>query len=50
MNSLPETRDSLLLQIRNPGDAAAWERFVTAYRPAVFRLAVRRGLQETDAE
>ena len=48
--SLPETRDSLLVQIRDPGDAAAWERFVTVYRPAVFRLAVRRGLQETDAE
>lgn len=50
MTSLPETRESLLVQIRDPGDAAAWERFVTVYRPAVFRLAVRCGLQETDAE
>jgi len=50
LSRLPETRDSLLVQIRDTEDAAAWKRFVAVYRPAVFRLAVRRGLQETDAE
>ena len=50
MAPLPETRNSLLLQVRNPRDAAAWEQFVAIYRPAVYRLARREGLQDADAE
>jgi RNA polymerase sigma factor (sigma-70 family) len=47
---LPETRESLLLRIRDPADAIAWEQFVAVYRPSVLRLARRRGLQDADAE
>jgi RNA polymerase sigma-70 factor (ECF subfamily) len=50
MAQLPETRNSLLLQMRNPRDAVAWEQFVEIYRPAVYRLARRRGLQDADAD
>lgn len=50
MAQLPETRNSLLLQVRDPCDAAAWEQFVAVYRPAVYRFARRRGLQDADAE
>lgn len=50
MANLPETNESLLVRIRDPLDAAAWERFVALYRPAVYRLARRSGLQDADAE
>ena len=50
MTELPETNESLLLKLRDAEDAAAWERFVAVYRPAVYRLARRRGLQNADAE
>jgi len=50
MAELPETSESLLLKLRDAEDAAAWERFVAVYRPAVYRLARRRGLQNADAE
>jgi RNA polymerase sigma factor (sigma-70 family) len=46
----PETCESLLLKIRDPADAVAWERFVAFYRPSILRLARRRGLQDADAE
>jgi RNA polymerase sigma factor (sigma-70 family) len=46
----PETRDSLLLKIRDSENAVAWERFAAVYRPAVVRLARQCGLQEADAE
>jgi RNA polymerase sigma-70 factor (ECF subfamily) len=47
---LPETGESLLMKIRDPGDAVAWEQFVAVYRPSILRLARRRGLQDADAE
>ena len=50
MSQWPETRETLLLKIRDPADAVAWEQFVAAYRPAILRLARRRGLQDADAE
>ncbi len=50
MAELPETRESLLLKLRDPADAAAWERFVSVYRPAVYRFARRCGLQHADAD
>jgi len=50
MAPLPETRNSLLLKVRDPADADAWKEFVAIYRPAVYRLARRRGLQDADAE
>jgi RNA polymerase sigma factor (sigma-70 family) len=44
------THASLLVRLRDPRDRAAWERLVEVYRPAIVRLARRRGLQPTDAE
>jgi RNA polymerase sigma-70 factor (ECF subfamily) len=46
---LPETRDSLLLQVRDPANRIAWEEFVELYRPVVYRVATARGLQDADA-
>lgn len=49
MNDFPATRESLLLKIRNPDNAVAWEEFVNIYRPVVYRIATARGLQHADA-
>ena len=49
MQELPDTRESLLLQIRDPENRAAWEAFVEIYRPVVYRFASSRGLQNADA-
>lgn len=49
MHSFPETRESLLLQIRDPSNRLAWEEFVALYRPVIYRAAVARGLQHADA-
>jgi RNA polymerase sigma-70 factor (ECF subfamily) len=45
----PQTRPSLLVRIRDPGDHAAWVQFVDLYAPLVYRFARRRGLQDADA-
>lgn len=50
MTPLPETRNSLLLKVRDPANAEAWKEFAAIYRPAIYRLARRRGLQDADAE
>ncbi|TWU04060.1 RNA polymerase sigma factor [Neorhodopirellula pilleata] len=50
MSEFPETRDSLLVQVRDPGNRDAWERFASIYRPVIVRIAVSRGLQHADAE
>ncbi len=47
---LPETRDSLIAQIQDPENGAAWDAFAHIYRPVVVRLARSRGLQAADAE
>ena len=49
MNEIPETRESLLLQIQSPENRSAWEEFVEIYRPVVYGIAVSRGLQHADA-
>lgn len=46
----PATRDSLVLQIRSAGNAAAWTQFSDLYRPVIYRLARRKGLQDADAQ
>ena len=46
----PETRASLLLRIRDPEDQLAWQEFSSMYRPVVFNLARRRGMQAADAD
>lgn len=49
MQPPPETRETLLLRVRNPNDRAAWDEFVQLYRPVIYRVAVARGLQDADA-
>jgi RNA polymerase sigma factor (sigma-70 family) len=50
MTSIPETRASLLIRVRDPADQAAWYEFVEIYRPVILRLARQKGIQEADAE
>ena len=50
VNDFPETRESLLVQVRSPANREAWEQFVHLYRPVVYRLARRRGMQDADAQ
>lgn len=50
MPTIPDTQDSLILRLRDPEDAAAWEEFVSVYRPVIVRLAILRGLQHSDAD
>jgi RNA polymerase sigma-70 factor (ECF subfamily) len=49
MDEPPTTRDSLILRLRDPADAAAWREFVSLYEPLVYKLACRKGLQDADA-
>lgn len=50
MSASPETRPSLLVRLKDRTDDQAWFEFTEIYRPVVFRLACRRGLQHADAE
>ncbi len=50
MSEWPETSESLILRVKDPQDAAAWTQFLAIYRPVVYRLARRRGLQHADAD
>ncbi len=50
MTQFPETRESLIIQVKDPENRAAWEQFVSLYRPVIFRTALARGLQEADAQ
>jgi RNA polymerase sigma factor (sigma-70 family) len=45
----PLTRASLLLQIRDGANQAAWQEFVNLYGPVVYGFARKRGLQDADA-
>ncbi|MBN2472967.1 MAG: sigma-70 family RNA polymerase sigma factor [Pirellulales bacterium] len=50
MDQMPETRRSLLLRIRDPGDDEAWTEFLEIYQPLIYRFARRKGFQHADAE
>ena len=50
MSNIPETRDSLIVQIQDPANREAWDQFTQLYRPVIYRLARSRGLQDADAE
>ena len=50
MTEFPETQTSLLASIKTLDDRHAWERFVLLYRPVIYRIARRKGLQPADAE
>lgn len=50
MSDFPETRETLLQRVLDPADREAWGEFVGVYRPVIYRLARRRGLQDADAQ
>ena len=50
MTDFPDTRDSLLVQLASPENREAWEQFAAIYRPVIYRLARRRGMQDADAQ
>lgn len=50
MTEFPNTQATLLEAIRSPENRRAWEEFIAIYRPAVYRMARRRGLQDADAQ
>lgn len=50
MTDFPETRDSLLVQVRSPANREAWDQFAQLYQPVIYRLARHRGLQDADAQ
>ena len=45
----PETRQSLLVRIRDISDQVAWQEFVEIYAPLIHAYSLRRGLQDADA-
>jgi len=49
MHRSPETRPSLLLRLRDRRDHPAWNEFVAIYEPLIYRLARRKGFQDSDA-
>jgi RNA polymerase sigma-70 factor (ECF subfamily) len=49
MDDALQTRATLLVRIRDPHDAEAWQRFVDLYGPLVYRFVRQRGLQDADA-
>ena len=50
MTDFPETQSTLLAQIRSPEDREAWEEFALIYQPVIYRMARRRGMQDSDAQ
>ncbi len=46
VHEFPDTRNSLLLKLRDKGDCESWQQFVAVYRPVVYRMARRRGMQD----
>ncbi len=50
MTQFPETRESLIVQVKDPSNRDAWGQFVDLYRPVIHRIAVARGLQDADAQ
>ena len=49
MNPWPDTRDSLIARLTDPADRQAWEEFACIYQPLIYRVCMRRGLQDADA-
>lgn len=50
MTQFPETRESLIIQVKDPSNRDAWGTFVDLYRPVINRIALARGLQDADAQ
>lgn len=45
-----DTRATLLMRVRDPGDEAAWSEFHALYTPLLYQYARQRGLTGPDAE
>lgn len=50
MTEFPDTRATLLADIVSPENRRAWDEFVLIYRPPIYRMARRRGMQDADAQ
>jgi len=50
MTEFPETRATLLAGVKARENREAWEDFLLTYRPVIYRMARRRGLQDADAQ
>ena len=50
MTEFPETRATLLAGVKAAENRDAWESFLATYRPGIYRMARRRGLQDADAQ
>jgi len=50
MSTSPETRATLLIRLKDQADDEAWSEFTEIYRPVIYRLACRRGMQPADAD
>jgi RNA polymerase sigma-70 factor (ECF subfamily) len=48
--AVPQTQLTLVARLRDPADAAAWERLERLYRDLLVHYAMREGLQAADAE
>ncbi len=46
----PDTRESLIFQVKDPSNREAWGTFVDLYRPVIHRIAIARGMQDADAQ
>lgn len=49
MTEFPDTQSILLKQIQTFENREAWDEFIVLYRPVIYRMARRRGMQESDA-
>lgn len=49
LNSQPLTRRSLLARLHDRRDDEAWSEFMSIYEPVIYRMTVRRGMQDADA-
>ncbi len=50
MTESPETQSLLLANIQSLENREAWSEFVPIYRPVIYRMARRRGMQDADAQ
>ena len=50
MTEFPETQLTLLTNLKSSENRKAWEEFVILYRPVIYRMARRHGMQDADAQ
>lgn len=50
MTEFPDTQSLLLVNIQSLENREAWAEFVQIYRPVIYRMARRRGMQDADAQ